>query len=77
MSRTDTAVLGAIRTEVMLWKALEIAVREPVAVHATASSGGNFNVRVALRRRACARAVAAASNRASASRASWVSRARR
>jgi UbiD family decarboxylase len=51
MSRTDTAVLGAIRTEVMLWKALEIAVREPVAVYATASSGGNFNVRVALRQR--------------------------
>ncbi len=51
MSRTDTAVLGAIRTEAMLWKALEIAVREPVAVYATASSGGNFNVRVALRQR--------------------------
>jgi 2,5-furandicarboxylate decarboxylase 1 len=51
MSSTDTAILGAVRTEVMLWKALEIAVREPVAVHATASSGGNFNVRVALRQR--------------------------
>jgi 2,5-furandicarboxylate decarboxylase 1 len=51
MSRTDTAVLGAVRTEVMLWKALEIAVREPVAVYATTSSGGNFNVRVALRQR--------------------------
>jgi 2,5-furandicarboxylate decarboxylase 1 len=51
MSRTDTAVLGAVRTEVMLWKALEVAVREPVAVYATASSGGNFNVRVALRQR--------------------------
>jgi 2,5-furandicarboxylate decarboxylase 1 len=51
MSRTDTAVLTAVRTEVMIWKALEIAVREPVAVHATASSGGNFNVRVALRQR--------------------------
>jgi 2,5-furandicarboxylate decarboxylase 1 len=51
MSRTDTAVLTAVRTEVVIWKALEIAVREPVAVHATASSGGNFNVRVALRQR--------------------------
>jgi UbiD family decarboxylase len=51
MSRTDTAILGAVRTEVMIWKALEIAVREPVAVCATASSGGNFNVRVALRQR--------------------------
>jgi 2,5-furandicarboxylate decarboxylase 1 len=51
MSRTDTAVLTSVRTEVVIWKALEIAVREPVAVYATASSGGNFNVRVALRQR--------------------------
>ena len=42
MSRTDTAVLTAVRTEVVIWKALELAVREPVAVHATTSSGGNF-----------------------------------
>ena len=51
MSRTDTAQLTAVRTEVMIWRALEIAVREPVAVYATTSSGGNFNVRVALRQR--------------------------
>src|SRR6516225_8537061 len=51
MSRTDTAVLTAVRTEVVIWKALEIAVREPVAVYATTSSGGNFNVRIALRQR--------------------------
>ncbi len=51
MSRTDTAVLTAVRTEVVIWQALEIAVREPVAVYATTSSGGNFNVRVALRQR--------------------------
>jgi UbiD family decarboxylase len=51
MSRTDTAVLTSVRTEAVIWKALEIAVREPVAVYATASSGGNFNVRVALRQR--------------------------
>src|SRR5215468_3895534 len=51
MSRTDTAVLTAVRTEVVIWKALEIAVREPVAVYATTASGGNFNVRVALRQR--------------------------
>jgi len=51
MSRTDTAVLTSVRTEVLIWKALEIAVREPVAVYATTSSGGNFNVRVALRQR--------------------------
>jgi 2,5-furandicarboxylate decarboxylase 1 len=51
MARTDTAVLTSVRTEVIIWRALEVAVREPVAVHATASSGGNFNVRVVLRQR--------------------------
>ena len=51
MSRTDTAQLNALRTEVMLWRALEAAVREPIAVHATGGSGGMFNVRIALRQR--------------------------
>ena len=51
MSRTDTAQLGALRTEVLLWRALETAVREPRAVYATPASGGNFNVRIALRQR--------------------------
>ena len=52
MSRTDTAQITALRTESMIWKTLETAVREPTAVHATTSSGGSFNVRVALRQRA-------------------------
>jgi len=51
LGRTDTALLNALRTEVMIWRALETAVREPVAVHATASSGGMFNLRLALRQR--------------------------
>ena len=51
LARTDTAQLNAVRTEVMIWRALETAVREPVAVHATASSGGMFNLRLALRQR--------------------------
>src|SRR5262245_449273 len=51
LGTTDTALLNALRTEVMIWRALEPAVREPVAVHATASSGGMFNLRVALRQR--------------------------
>jgi UbiD family decarboxylase len=51
LGRTDTALLNALRTEVMIWRALESAVREPIAVHATASSGGMFNLRVALRQR--------------------------
>ena len=51
LGRTDTALLNALRTEVLIWRALETAVREPVAVHATGSSGGMFNLRVALRQR--------------------------
>jgi 2,5-furandicarboxylate decarboxylase 1 len=51
MSRTDTAQLGALRTEVLLQRALEGAVRELRAVYATPASGGNFNVRIALRQR--------------------------
>jgi 2,5-furandicarboxylate decarboxylase 1 len=52
MNRTDTAQISALRTESMVWRTLETAVREPVAVHATTSSGGSFNVRVSLRQRA-------------------------
>ena len=51
LSRTDTAQLNALRAEVSVWRALETAVREVVAVYATPSSGGAFNVRVALRQR--------------------------
>jgi UbiD family decarboxylase len=51
LGRTDTAQLNGLRTEVMAWRALETAVREPLAVHATPSSGGMFNLRVALRSR--------------------------
>ncbi|MBM3527648.1 MAG: UbiD family decarboxylase [Alphaproteobacteria bacterium] len=51
LGRTDTAQLSALRTEIIVWRALEAAVREPVAVYATRSSGGAFNVRVALRQR--------------------------
>jgi 2,5-furandicarboxylate decarboxylase 1 len=51
LGRTDTAQLSALRTEISIWRALEVAVREPVAVFATTSSGGAFNVRVALRQR--------------------------
>lgn len=51
LGRTDSAQLIALRTEVSVWRALETAIREPVAVHATTSSGGMFNVRVAMRQR--------------------------
>ena len=48
---TDAANIGTILTEVAVWDALRTAVREPVAVCATASSGGIFNTRVAIRQR--------------------------
>ncbi len=51
LARTDTAQVCALRTEVMIWRALEAAVREPLGVCATTSSGGMFNVRVSLRQR--------------------------
>jgi UbiD family decarboxylase len=51
LSRTDNAQLVALRTEATVWRALETAVREPRAVHATPASGGMFTVRIALRQR--------------------------
>jgi 2,5-furandicarboxylate decarboxylase 1 len=47
--RTDTAQLGSLATEVGLWRSLLLAVREPVAVHASAASGGMYNARISLR----------------------------
>jgi UbiD family decarboxylase len=51
MSRTDTAQLAALRTEVLVWRALETAIREPVAVYAPPATGGVYNVRIAMRAR--------------------------
>lgn len=51
LARTDTAQLCALRTEVTVWRALETAVRGTKAVYATPSSGGMYNVRVALDQR--------------------------
>ncbi|MEC8726742.1 MAG: UbiD family decarboxylase [Pseudomonadota bacterium] len=48
---TDTTQLNAIRAEVTVWRALQTAVREPVGINITTSSGGSFNVRVSLRQR--------------------------
>src|SRR5215472_10338899 len=48
---TDTAQLSAMKTESAAWAALMASVREPLAVHATPSSGGMYNVRVSLRQR--------------------------
>lgn len=48
---TDTAQLGAARSEVIIWSALQTAVREPKAIVCTAASGGNYNVRIAIKQR--------------------------
>jgi len=51
MAHTDTANLCSVRTEVTVWRALETAVREPIAVSASPANGGAFNVRVSMRQR--------------------------
>jgi UbiD family decarboxylase len=51
LGRTETAQLGSLRSEILIWKALENAVREPTAVCVTTTSGGSFNVRIAMRQR--------------------------
>ena len=51
LSRTDTAQLTTLRTEALVWRALENAIREPVAVYAPPATGGVYNVRCAIRQR--------------------------
>lgn len=51
MSRTDTAQLSGLRTEMLVWRALQTAIREPVAVSASTATGGVYNVRIAMRQR--------------------------
>jgi 2,5-furandicarboxylate decarboxylase 1 len=51
IGRTDTAQLGAARTEAAVWSALQQAIRQPIAVCCTGSSGGMYNVRVSMKQR--------------------------
>ena len=51
IDRTDTAVLNTIKSEVVVWRALQTAIREPVAVNATAAGAGMFNLRLSMRPR--------------------------
>jgi len=51
LAHTDTTQLSCMKTEAAAWAALLVSVREPLAVYATPSSGGMYNVRVALRQR--------------------------
>ena len=51
LAHTDTTQLTSLKTESAAWAALMASVREPLAVFATPSSGGMYNLRVALRQR--------------------------
>jgi 2,5-furandicarboxylate decarboxylase 1 len=51
LANTDTAQIGVLRTEATVWQALQTAIREPLAVCASAASNGSNNVRVAMRQR--------------------------
>ena len=48
---TDTCVLNALKTEAVVWRALQHAVREPVAVNAVVAAGGLHTLRLSLRQR--------------------------
>lgn len=51
IGQTDTAVLNTIKSEVVVWRALQTAIREPLAVNATAAGAGMFNLRISMRPR--------------------------
>ncbi|WP_233838229.1 UbiD family decarboxylase [Paraburkholderia sp. ZP32-5] len=51
MAQTDTGQLCALRTEVMVWRGLETAVRDVRGVYVTPGCGGTFNVRIAIQQR--------------------------
>jgi len=49
LARTETAHVTSVKTEAAVWSALRSSVREPIAVYATPTSGGMYNVRASLR----------------------------
>jgi UbiD family decarboxylase len=51
LARTDTAQLSTMKAEAAAWHALQASVHHPLAVFATPSSGGMYNMRIALRQR--------------------------
>jgi len=51
LGHTDTAQLTAVKTETAVWSSLKFAIREPIAVCATPTSGGMYNVRVSMKQR--------------------------
>jgi 2,5-furandicarboxylate decarboxylase 1 len=59
LDRTETSQLETLRTEFNVWQALKSVVREPVAVYAPVSAGGQPHVRVSLRQRVAGEARSA------------------
>ena len=51
IGRTDTAVLNTLKSEAVVWRALQTAIREPVAVNAIGAGAGMFNLRISMRPR--------------------------
>ena len=51
ISQTDTAMLNTVKSETVVWRALQTAIREPIAVNATAAGAGMFNLRISMRPR--------------------------
>jgi 2,5-furandicarboxylate decarboxylase 1 len=51
LHHTDTAMLGALTSELMIWHALRAAVAEPLDVYCPTSASGLLHARVAIRRR--------------------------
>jgi UbiD family decarboxylase len=51
IGQTDTAVLNTVKSEVVVWRALQTAIREPLAVNATSAGAGMFNLRISMRPR--------------------------
>ncbi len=51
LAHTETAQIDTIRTEIMVRRALDSAIREPVAVYAIAASNGSNHVRISMRQR--------------------------
>jgi 2,5-furandicarboxylate decarboxylase 1 len=56
MQHTDTGQLETARSEVVVWQALQQAVREPVNVYAPVSTGGMLTARASVRQRSAAEA---------------------
>jgi UbiD family decarboxylase len=51
MAQTDTGQVCSLRTEAVVWRSLQSAVRDVRAVYALPATGGTFNLRIAMQQR--------------------------